>query len=61
MYIKEKNVNLTKLAINFSINQPAVDMTIVSMSSVDIVKDNVNFISDLSEYEKEVLDEIRKK
>ena len=54
-------MNLVKLAINFSATNPQVDTTIVSLSSVQIIKDNVNNIEELSENEKQVLEEIRNK
>ena len=57
---KAHNVNLTKLAFNFSINQQA-DMTIVSNSSENILRDNVEFLHELSDREKQILDHLRKK
>jgi aryl-alcohol dehydrogenase-like predicted oxidoreductase len=50
---------LTKLAIHFSAKNPSVDLNIVSMTSVDIVRDNVSYLSDLNENETNTLKEIR--
>ena len=60
-YCKSKNVNLTKLAIHFSATNPLIDLTIVSMTSVEIVDNNVSFLDELNETEQETLNEIRNK
>jgi hypothetical protein len=54
---------LTKLAIYFSAasHLDSVDLTIVSMSSERIVKENVSYLEELNENEKKVLNEIRNK
>jgi len=54
---------LTKLAINFSAasHLDCVDITIVSMSSEKIVKENVTYLNELNENEKSCLNEIRNK
>lgn len=59
-YCKERGVSLTKLALFFSISCNIADMSIVSMSSEDFVRDNVELVNiGLNEYEKKILDEIR--
>ena len=39
----------------------AADLTIVSMSSEDIVRENVDNLNELSDREKTILDQIRSK
>ena len=56
---KAKNVNLTKLAFNFSVSHEEIDLTIVSMSSENLIRDNVEFLNELSDNEKEILNQIR--
>lgn len=57
---KEKEVNLTKLALYFSASCPHADLTIVSVSSEEHLLENVEWISSgLSDHEKQVLKEIR--
>jgi hypothetical protein len=51
---------LTKLAIHFSVTNPLIDLSLVSMPSIDIVKENVNYLNDLDENENITLQEIRK-
>lgn len=59
-YCQDKGVNLTKLALHFSASNPLVDLTIISMSSEEIVQENVEIISKgLNEHERKVLDDIR--
>jgi len=59
-HCNERGVNLTKLALYFSALCPLVDLTVVSMSSEEIVKENVNVITtDLTDNEKKALEEIR--
>lgn len=60
-HCKERGVNLTKLALYFSATWcPNVDLTLVSMSSEEIVRENVKLVEQgLTEHEKTVLDEIR--
>jgi len=52
-------VDLTKLAFNFSVSNADIDLTIVSMSSEQIVRDNVEFLNELSDPEKQTLEQIR--
>ena len=51
---KERNVNLTKLAIHFSVTNPLIDLSLVSMPSVEIVKENVNYLNTLEEIRKNI-------
>lgn len=52
-------MNLTKLAFNFSVSHKDIDLTIVSMSSENLVRDNVEFLNELTDYEKQILEQIR--
>ena len=52
-------MDLTKLAFNFSVSNADIDLTIVSMSSEQIVRDNVEFLNELSDHEKQTLEQIR--
>ena len=54
-------MNLTKLAINFAVTHPSIDITLVSMVSTDIIAHNVSYLNDLNETEAKVLNEIRNK
>lgn len=59
-HCQEKGVSLTKLALYFSASNPCADLTVVSMSSEEIVRQNVELIKNgLNETEKRVLEEIR--
>ena len=56
----EKQIDLTKLALYFSTSCPLVDLTVVSMSSEEIVASNVDLLATgLNENERKVLEEIR--
>ena len=57
--MKSNNVDITKLAFNFSTSHTDVDLTIVSMSSEQIVRNNVDFLNELNDQEKKILNEIR--
>jgi len=59
LLLKANNVSLSRLALNFSINHQATDITVVSNSSVEILEENVASLNELNDHEKEVLEHIR--
>ncbi|RNA06535.1 L-galactose dehydrogenase-like [Brachionus plicatilis] len=60
-YCKSKGVSLSKLAIHFSATNKNCDITIVSMSNVKLVEENVQALDDLNENEKNVLNHLKEK
>ena len=60
-YCKSRNVNLVKLAMHFSVENEAVDTTVVSMGCENFIRDNVEGLKELNDKELNVLNEIREK
>ena len=56
-------MNLAKLALNFSATRNLVDLTVVSMSSIEIIKENLKSLvpNEISSFEKRVLEHIKNK
>ena len=50
-----------KLAINFGAKTSMADVMLVSMASSEVLEFNVNACKELSDQEKQVLEEVREK
>ncbi len=58
-FSKANNVDLTKLAFLFSVNQPDADVTLFSVTSKTILEENIKHLKDgMNDKEKKVLNDV---
>lgn len=61
-HCQRKGVDISRLAMDFTINQPGVDTTLVSTASIKNMKSNLDSVyTPLSSLERETLDEVMEK